>query len=176
MFYCTPFGKDKKKYFQNEIQITPLGFITDKTFYFFPLHTYFLSLASFNCLLFPFTPLDSKSASICMYILHYLIREFSHENHQYSMNYYGGFFFPQKIYIMFLDMQNMMSWPVNCIQGIKVNICLFLLESQSCRCPNIKEEYEQNQQLKNKPILNDFKLEVLTLFSWNRHRNPSLCS
>ena len=109
MFYCTPFGKDKKKYFQNEIQITPLGFITDKTFYFFPLHTYFLSLASFNCLLFPFTPLDSKSASICMYILHYLIREFSHENHQYSMNYYGGFFFPQKIYIMFLDMQNMMS-------------------------------------------------------------------
>jgi len=56
MFYYTPFGKDERKYFLYEIQITPMGFITDKTFHFFPLQMYFLSLASFSCLLFPFTP------------------------------------------------------------------------------------------------------------------------
>ena len=58
MFYCTPLGKDKRKYFLYEIQITPMGFIINKTFHFFPLQTYFLSLASFSCLHFPFTPTD----------------------------------------------------------------------------------------------------------------------
>lgn len=79
MLYGTPLGKDKRIPSQYEIQMNSLSFTADMAFHIFPLHAYFLSLASFLYIL-----LRCTSATTSMNLFHYLIRQFYHENHEHK--------------------------------------------------------------------------------------------